>query len=77
MEAQVQDRVSARSQVGDVGAAAEALQWAETAAERGDFDLAAKWLDRAEQLLGGLTRRYQRRKRTWEAAANDRSRRSR
>jgi hypothetical protein len=77
MEARVQDRISARRQGGDVGAAAEALQWAETAAERGDFDLAAKWLDRAEELLGGLTPRYQRRRRTWEAAANDKSHRRR
>jgi hypothetical protein len=77
MEARVQDRISARSQVADVGAAAEALQWAETAAERGDFDLATKWLDRAEELLGGLTPRYQRRKRTWKAAGNDKPRRSR
>jgi hypothetical protein len=77
MEARVHDRISARGQVADVGAAAEALQWAEAAAEHGDFDLATKWLDRAEELLGGLTPRYQRRKRTWEAAANNNSRSSR
>jgi hypothetical protein len=70
MGTQVQKRSSATDGLDEVKAAAEALQWAETAADRGDFDFAVKWLDRAEALLGGLTPRYQRRKRTWRAASN-------
>jgi hypothetical protein len=70
MGAQVQERSSGMDGLDEVKAAAEALQWAETAADRGDFDFAVKWLDRAEALLGGLTPRYQRRKHTWQAACN-------
>jgi hypothetical protein len=69
MTAQAQDRVMAGEEMDGVGAAAEALHWAETAAHRGDFDFAVRWLERAEGLLGGLTPLYQRRKRTWQAAA--------
>jgi hypothetical protein len=73
MAAHVQAPTAARNGGGDAGAAVEALQWAETAADRGDFDFAVKWLDRAEGLLGGLTARYQQRKRAWQAASNGRS----
>ena len=69
MTAQAQDPVMAGAGTNGEGAAVEALNWAETAAHRGDFDFAVKWLERAEDLLGGLTPRYQQRKRTWKAAA--------
>jgi hypothetical protein len=73
MAAHAQELAAGGNGAGNVGAAAEALHWAETAAGRGDFDFAVKWLDRAEELLGGLTPRSQQRKRTWLAASNGRS----
>jgi hypothetical protein len=69
MEAHVQEPVPGTNGTGEVGAAVEALQWAETMAHTGDFSLAVSWLDRADELLGGLTPRYQRRRRVWQTAA--------
>jgi hypothetical protein len=69
MEAHVQT-AAAQNGSGKLVAAAESLQWAETMARGGDFPAAVMWLDRADELLGGLTPRYRERRRTWEAAAN-------
>ena len=67
MEAHVQERVSVED--GRQAAATEALQWAEAVAGQEDYALAVKWLDRAEELLGGLSRSYRRRRRDWKRAA--------
>jgi hypothetical protein len=67
MEAHVREQFSAA--VGPEAAAAEALQWAEALAGREDYGLAVKWLDRAEELLGGLSRSYRKRRRDWQRAA--------
>jgi hypothetical protein len=70
MEVRVREHMPSTNGQDDVGAAAEALLWAETSADRGDFSFAVKWLDRAEHLLGGLTPRYEKRRYAWERAAN-------
>jgi hypothetical protein len=67
MEAHVREQVPA--EVGREAAAAEALQWAEALAGQKDYALAVKWLDRAEELLGGLSRSYRKRRREWQRAA--------
>jgi hypothetical protein len=67
MEAHVREQFSALA--GPEAAATEALQWAEALAGREDYALAVKWLDRAEDLLGGLSRGYRRRRRDWQRAA--------
>ena len=68
MEAHAQEQASAED--GQQAAATEALQWAEALAGREDYALAVKWLDRAEELLGGLSRSYRKRRRDWQRAAN-------
>jgi hypothetical protein len=68
MEAHVRERGSGNHGLDEQGAVAEALHWAETVADRGDFSYAVKWLDRAEELIGGLSPKYQRRRRAWEQA---------
>jgi hypothetical protein len=67
MEAHVREQVSA--DVSGEAAAREALQWAEALAGKEDYVLAVKWLDRAEELLGGLSRTYSKRRRDWQRAA--------
>jgi hypothetical protein len=67
MEAHVQEQVSAEDR--PQADATEALQWAEALAGREYYALAVKWLDRAEELLGGLSRTYSKRRRDWERAA--------
>jgi hypothetical protein len=67
MEAHVREQDSV--EVEPDAAATEALQWAEALAGREDYDLAVKWLDRAEELLGGLSRSYRKRRRDWQRAA--------
>jgi hypothetical protein len=67
MEAHVREQVSVGLERD--AAATEALQWAEALAGREEYDLAIKWLDRAEELLGELSRSYRKRRRDWERAA--------
>jgi hypothetical protein len=67
MEAHAREQVPA--EVGGEAAAREALQWAEALAGKEDYALAVKWLDRAEELLGGLSRTYRKRRRDWQRAA--------
>ena len=69
MEAHAQDRIEAKEGPDEIDAAAEALHWAETAADGEDFSLAVMWLDRAGGLLGGLPASYKRRRRAWRQLA--------
>jgi hypothetical protein len=70
MDALMKEGASSQNGSGEMAAAVEALQWAETVARRGDFSWAVRWLDRADELLGGLTPRYRERRRAWQAAAD-------
>jgi hypothetical protein len=70
MEPNVRERASDSYGLDEDRAVAEALHWAEAVADRGDFSYAVKWLDRAEELIGGLSPKYQRRRRTWEQATD-------
>jgi hypothetical protein len=70
MEANLREWVPPQGRFDDADAAAEALHWADAVAAEGDYSLAVKWLDRAERLLGGLTPRYEQRRRDWRRAAD-------
>jgi hypothetical protein len=45
-----------------------AAAWAETHAERGDYEYALKWLDLVRKASGGLTPRQLEHRRLWRSA---------
>lgn len=48
-----------------------AAAWAETHAERGDYEYALKWLEVARKSSGGLTTRQLEHRRLWRSVLNE------
>ena len=48
-----------------------AAAWAESHAERGDYEYALKWLEVARKSSGGLTPRQLEHRRLWRSALNE------